>query len=90
MQVLKENGYQENIICKIFKRITNNHTLCQSQQQMQATDIQEDEIKLSINLTDVEGQSQVKKLWYILGCHKARPTLYIENTLNCFANQNIE
>ena len=31
-QVLQENGYQENIIRKIFKRITNNHSLPQSQQ----------------------------------------------------------
>ena len=30
-QVLKENGYQESIISKIFKRITNNHRLPQSQ-----------------------------------------------------------
>ena len=33
----KENGYQESIISKIFKRVTNNHSLPQSQQQMQAT-----------------------------------------------------
>ena len=33
-QVLKENGYQESIISKIFKRITNNHRLSQSQQQI--------------------------------------------------------
>ena len=26
-QVLKENGYQDSIISKIFKRITNNHSL---------------------------------------------------------------
>ena len=38
-QVLKENGYQENVISKIFKRITNNHDLSQSEQQTQATDI---------------------------------------------------
>ena len=25
-QVLKENGYQESLISKIFKRITNNHS----------------------------------------------------------------
>ena len=31
-QVLKENGYQESIINKIFRRITNNHSLPQSQQ----------------------------------------------------------
>ena len=35
-QVLKENVYQESIISKIFKRITNNHSLPQSQQLTQA------------------------------------------------------
>ena len=29
-QELKENGYQESIISKIFKRITNNYSLSQS------------------------------------------------------------
>ena len=29
-QLLKENGYQESIITKIFKRITNNHSFSQS------------------------------------------------------------
>ena len=47
--MLKENGYQVNIISKIFKRITNNDSLTQSQQQMQATDIQEQEIRMRIN-----------------------------------------
>ena len=40
-QVLKENGYQESIINKIFRRITNNHSFRQSQQLTQATDIEE-------------------------------------------------
>ena len=31
-QALKENGYQERIISKIFERFTNNHSLPQSQQ----------------------------------------------------------
>ena len=57
-QVLKENGYQESIINKIFRRITNNHSLSQSQQLMQATDIQEEEISMSINLPHVEGTSE--------------------------------
>ena len=39
-QVLKENGYQESIISKIFKRITNNHSLPHSQKIKQATYIQ--------------------------------------------------
>ena len=54
-QVLKENGYRESIINKIFRRITNNHSLPQSQQLTQATDIQEEEIRISINLACVEG-----------------------------------
>ena len=49
-QVLKENGYQESIISKVLLTITNNHSLSQSQQQMQATDIQKEDIRLSINL----------------------------------------
>ena len=53
-QVLKETGYQESFISKIFNRITNNHSLSQSQQQTEATDIQEEEFRMSINLTYVE------------------------------------
>ena len=49
-QVLKENGYQESIISKIFKRITNNHRWPQSQQLTQPADIQEEKIRISINL----------------------------------------
>ena len=78
-QVLKENGYQESIISKIFKRITNNHSLPQLQQQMQAADIQEEEIKISINLSYVKGASE--KLWRILRSHKIRSTFYTENML---------
>ena len=40
-QVLKENGYQESIISKFSKRITNNRSLPQSQQQTKITDIPE-------------------------------------------------
>ena len=40
-QVLKVNGYQERNISKIFNRITNNHSLSQSQKQTQATDVPE-------------------------------------------------
>ena len=55
--MLKENGYQESIISKIFKRITNNHSLPQSNQLTQATDIQKEEIRMSINLPYAEGTS---------------------------------
>ena len=78
-QVLKENGYRESIINKIF-RITNNHSLPQSQQLTQATDIQEEEIKTSINLPYIEGTSE--KLRHILRSHKIRSTFYTEMTLH--------
>ena len=57
-QVLNENGYKKSIISKIFWRILNNHSLPRSQQLTQATDIQEEEIKMSINLPYVEGTSE--------------------------------
>ena len=75
--VLKENGYQESIISKIFKRITNNHSLSQSQ-QTQATDTQEEEIKMSLNLQYVEGTSE--KLWPVLKSHKIISTFQTEST----------
>ena len=63
---------------KIFKRITNNHSLPQSQQLTQVTDIQEEEIRMSINLLYIEGTSE--KLWHILRSHKIT-TFYTESTL---------
>ena len=77
-QVLKENGYQENIII-IFKRITNKHSLSQSQQQTQVTDIQEEKIRMSINLPYVEGTSE--KLRHILVPQKIGSTFYTESNL---------
>ena len=77
-QVLKENGYQESIICKIFKRIINNHSLPQSQQQTQATDVQEEETTMSINLPYVEGTSENRRR--ILRSHNIRSTFYTEST----------
>ena len=78
-QVLKENGYQGSIISKIFRRITNNNSLPQSQQLTQTTNIQEEEINMSINLLYVEGTSE--KLQRILRSHKIRSTFYTEMTL---------
>ena len=77
-QVLKENGYQESIII-IFKRITNKHSLSQSQQQTQVTDIQEEKIRMSINLLYVEGTSE--KLRRILVPQKIGSTFYTESNL---------
>ena len=47
-QELKKNGYQESIINKIFKKITSNHSLPQSKQQMQVSDIQ-NEYKFTVS-----------------------------------------
>ena len=74
---MKENEYQEGIISNIFKRITNNHSLSQLQQQPQAIDIQNDEIKMSINLLYVQGTSE--KLRHILKSHKISSIFYTEN-----------
>ena len=78
-QVLKENGYQEGIISKIFRRITNNHNLPQSQQLTQVIGIQDEEIVMSINLPYVEGTGE--KLRRILSSHKIRSTFYAEKAL---------
>ena len=56
--MLKENGYRESIINKIFRRITTNHSLPKSQQLTQGTDIQEEEIRISTNLPSVESISE--------------------------------
>ena len=77
--MLKENGDQESIINNIFGRFTNNHSLPQSQQLTQTTDIQEEEIRISINLLSVKGTSE--KLRRILRSHKIRSTFYTEKTL---------
>ena len=77
-QVLKENGYQEGIISKIFKGITNNHRWSQSQQQTQATYIQENDIKMSIKLIYIEDTSEKVRL--ILRSHRVRSPLFTENT----------
>ena len=51
----------------------------QSQQQTQASDFQEEEIRMSINLQHVEGTSE--KLRRILRSHKIRSTFYTESPL---------
>ena len=58
--------------------ITNNHNLPPSQQLTQATDVQEEEIRISIKLPYVQGTSE--KLRRILRCHKIRSTFYTEMT----------
>ena len=46
---------------------------------MQATDIQEEEIRMSINLPHVEGASEKPR--FILRSHKIKSTFYTETTL---------
>ena len=70
-----ENGNQKSIISKILKRINDNHNLSQSQQQTEATDIQEEKISTSINLLCTKGASE--KLQHILKSHKIRSTFYL-------------
>ena len=53
--------------------------MTRSQQLTQATDIQEEEIRISISLPYVEGTSE--KLQRILRSHKIRSTFYTEMTL---------
>ena len=64
--MLKENEYQKSIISKIFKRITDSQSLSQSQRQTQATDIQEEEIRMSINLPYVEVTSENYGIYWSL------------------------
>ena len=78
-KALNENGYQESIISKIFKRITNNHSLSQSQKQTHATDFENGKIRMSINLPQSESTSE--KLRRIVKSHKKRSTFYTENAL---------
>ena len=73
-----------NVINKSFPNFwkvqcRSYHSLPQSHQLTQATDIQEEEIKASINLPYVEGTSE--KLWRILRSHKIRSIFYTEMTL---------
>ena len=63
----------------MFKRITNNHSSFQSQQQTQATDIRDQGIPMILNLLYVERTSA--KLRRILKSHKMRST-FTESTLH--------
>ena len=47
--MVKENGYQENITSESCYTISKNRSLSRSQQQKQITNIQQEEIKMSIN-----------------------------------------
>ena len=55
------------------------HTMSQLQQQIQSTDIQEGEIRMSINLLHVEGISE--KLQCIIRSHKIRSIFHTKSAL---------
>ena len=84
-----QTSSNKSVIFSFFSRVysiitnkddlTYNNSLSQSQQQIQATDIQEEEIRMSLNLPHVEGTSE--KLRHILRSHKVISTLYTESTL---------
>lgn len=73
----KENEYEESTISKIFKRVTNNHSFSQSQQQTQAMKIPRGWDQ-SINLLNVAGSTE--KLRAIPRSYKIRPSFSV-NTL---------
>ena len=68
------------LLVKSFRRITNNHSLSQSQQLMQAAYIQREEIRMSINLPYARETSE--KLPRILRSYKIRSIFYTEKTLS--------
>ena len=64
---------------KVFKIITNNHSSFQSQQQTWATDIQEEDGRISTILPYAKGTCD--KLQRLLKTHKIRSNFHTENTL---------
>lgn len=56
--MLEETEYQESIISEVLKRIANNYSLYQSQQQAEATVILDEKIGISISLSKVKGASR--------------------------------
>ena len=77
--MLNENVYQKSIVNKIFKSITNNYSSSQSQQTQSTQFLQNNEIKISINLPYVEGTSEIRRR--ILRSHEITFTFYTENTV---------
>ena len=49
---------KKTLLIKTFQWITNNHSLSLLQQQTQSIDIQEEDIRMSVNLPLVEGTSE--------------------------------
>ena len=76
------------LLVKSLRELLTNHSLPRSGQQTQATDIQNEKIKISINLPYIEGTSE--KLWRILRCHKKDPLSTLKAfCVNSFVNRKI-
>ena len=78
---------KEALLIKFLREVLTITSLSRSQQQMQATDIQEEEIRImSMNLPLTENTTE--NLRPIIRSHKTRSTFYTENTCgNHFVNQ---
>ena len=63
----------------VNKRNFYNHSWSQTQQQTQDIDIQEEQIRIKMNLPYFEGT--IEKLWRILRFHRVRPTFSIKKAL---------
>ena len=67
------------LVKSLRKSLYNNYILPQSQQQTQVTDIEEEEIRIGVNLPYVKVARE--KLQLTLGTHGTRFTFYTKNTL---------
>ena len=77
--MLKENGYQDSMISKIFKRITN---LPQSQQQKQTIDIQGEKIRMCINSFKNSIKGTTEKARRVLRTYKISCNICLKNNLH--------
>ena len=78
--MLKGKGYQGSAVSKIFKRITKNYTLSQSQKRSIATTIYEEEN--TINKTLVYVKKDNEKLRRGLRSHNIRFIFYTKKSFN--------
>ena len=70
-------------------RVTDSHSMSHSQQQTQATEFQDEEIRINANLPCLEVSSE--KLRHILRSHKIRSLFALKALcINYFVNQNFE
>ena len=66
------------LLVRSLRDLPNNHSLSQSQQEMEATDIQEEDIRISINIPYIEGTRDKQRR--IPRSHKISSTFSFEST----------